>query len=227
MTTSLRGQLSLLPLLLRITKALMLLRPIDSMHPREPSVCEDLRLRLQSRSLQIEIVHSANAQEIHSRRARRDSIHDRPTDTDSLSAIETLKSDEIDVRAEERSHVAAGSGSVISGKARQLVLAADPFEVFVIDDEVGGEHCCRHFVAVGAVASESIDDAIEILEDISVMKSNSTEDVVRIQVGQHHRSRWQLLLCHWSTRQFQVGCMEPLWSFVVWVGSFVMFFDLS
>ena len=45
--------------------------------------------------------------------------------------------------------------AVFLSKGLEIVLAAQVLEVFVVYGEVGGEHGCGDFTAVGAVADES------------------------------------------------------------------------
>jgi len=158
----------ILKVLLSISKPLHLPRPVNPMHPREPGPNELLSLRLQDRSLQIEVIDRPDPQEVLALETTGDAIHDTPADG-----------------AEERGHVVTSAGGIIAGIASQFVSAADPFDIFVGDDEVGGSWRRGDFVAVGAIAGEGVDDAVdgECKLDCTAEAGSSCLLVVGVPVG--------------------------------------------
>jgi hypothetical protein len=124
------------------TTILMLLYTLRTMEPGNPRPRVNLNLRFQCSLVQIEIINSANPRDQHSREPGRDSVHQRSTD-----------------RAEVVLHGVAAFDGLVLRELGELVTATDVLGLGVFDDEVGGEHACCDFTAVGAVADERVYEA--------------------------------------------------------------------
>lgn len=115
----------------------------DPLHARQPThtvLIKLLHSRSQLRLMQTEIVHGANAQNALSRHSRADTIHER-----AARGTEVV------------GHGIAGADGARLAEGLQVVAAAQVREVGVGDGEVGCEHGCGNFVAVGAIADEGVD----------------------------------------------------------------------
>lgn len=99
-----------------------------------------LNPRLQNRLMKIEIIHSPNPRNQHTRVPRRDAIHERAADG-----------------AEVVFHRIAGLDGFVLREFGELLTAALVSGFGGLDDEVGGEHGGGDFAAVGAGADEGVD----------------------------------------------------------------------
>jgi len=112
------------------------------MQPAHTPLGKLLNLGSQFGLHETEIVHGADAQEIHPRVSLPDTVHERPAS-----------------RAEIVGHGFARADGFSLAVGLQVLAAAQPLYVLVGDGEVGCEHGRGDFVAVRAVADEGIDQA--------------------------------------------------------------------
>lgn len=117
----------------------MIISYLASRQPTHAILLKRLNPRLELRLLQLEIVNRADSRDRHAWVSARSPVHQRSADG-----------------AEAVLHRVARRGRLVLLEARELVLAAQVFEVRVSDDEVGGEHGGGDFAAVGAVAEECV-----------------------------------------------------------------------
>ncbi len=119
--------------ILRKVTILPLLSRLHSWEPANTILREHLKLRLQFRLVQLQIIHRADPGDAHAWEPRAPSVHQGAAD-----------------RAEVVGHVVPGGDGLALAVLREFVLAFDVLERAVFDDEVGGEHGGGDFAAVGA-----------------------------------------------------------------------------
>lgn len=117
----------------------MIISYLTSWQPAHAILLKRLNPRLELRLLQLEIINRADSRNRHARVSTRSPVHQRSADG-----------------AEAVLHRVAGRDRLVLLEARELILAAQVFEVCVGDDEVGGEHGGGDLAAVSAVAEECV-----------------------------------------------------------------------